>query len=117
MLAEADHDPRDMLASFKDVLDEMYEVAKKKNADYTGGGDPFANFKLSPAYGVPVSRGFLVRMSDKMSRVSALIDKDPAVTGESISDSLLDLANYAILMRLYMEQYHGGNHMGREDGS
>ena len=41
---------------------------------------------------------FLVRMDDKMNRIKTLNKiQDTAVRGEKIEDTLLDLANYAIL--------------------
>ena len=49
----------------------------------------------------PVS--YLVRMYDKLNRIHHLTCKDTEntyVTDESIQDSLIDLANYAILMAI-----------------
>lgn len=41
---------------------------------------------------------FLVRIDDKMNRIKTLNKiQDTAVRGEKIEDTLLDLANYAIL--------------------
>ncbi len=47
--------------------------------------------------------GILVRMSDKMARLkSALHDhKEMAVSEETVEDTILDLATYAILLLSY----------------
>jgi hypothetical protein len=79
----------------------MIEITKAKNADYTGeGDDPFANFSRVELLGITdVSRGFLVRMSDKFSRIISFVQKGfLLVKDETIEDTLLDMANYCILM-------------------
>jgi hypothetical protein len=47
-------------------------------------------------------------MSDKMSRVANLIRKarvgqSAAVADESVTDTLLDLSNYAIILAMYLK--------------
>lgn len=79
----------------------MVEMTAKKNADYTGiGDDPFANFRICEHSNIASAmQGFLVRMSDKMARVNSFAQKGySSVENESVHDTLLDLANYAILM-------------------
>lgn len=82
----------------------MVEITKKKNADYTGGSDdPFNNFRHigNLVQGMPsvCEIGFLTRMSDKFSRIGSFISKGRLeVADESVDDTLLDLANYCILM-------------------
>ena len=94
-------------------LEELYkdnvEISRRKNADYARGGDPFQNFKASEVYGVSVAHGIIVRMSDKMIRASNLLSKAPDVADESIFDTLSDLANYAMILRMWLEQ-KGGSH-------
>lgn len=86
-------------------LDTTYklclDIVKKKNADYAEDGNPFKNFENSLTIGVPVERGILVRIMDKVSRVSNLIDKDAQVTDESIDDTLNDVINYFALLKAY----------------
>ena len=81
----------------------MVEIAKNKNADYSKDGDAFANFKACQMLGIDPKIGFLVRMTDKLMRVSNLITKEAQVKDESIYDTLRDLANYSILLKLYIE--------------
>jgi len=79
-------------------------ILKQKNADYSGANnDPFKNFKACNLYGITTEQGLLVRMSDKMMRVSNLLTKDNEVKDESIKDTLKDLSNYALILLAYIE--------------
>lgn len=88
---------------FKKTLDNMYLIMLKKNADYAKT-DPFGNFKLVEELGITnVEKGILVRMADKISRITNLIDKEAQVKDESIEDTLQDLANYAVILKIYLQ--------------
>jgi hypothetical protein len=79
----------------------MVEVTKAKNADYTGtSDDPFANFSRVENVGIcTTEQGFLTRMFDKFSRITSFVQKGVLlVKDESVEDTLIDLANYCILM-------------------
>jgi len=94
------------LIEFKKVVDTMFEITKSKNADYSGEGakDAFKNFRLIEQLGVAtVEQGFIVRMTDKLSRISNLISQKNHVADEKITDTLLDLSTYSILMKLYLD--------------
>jgi len=94
------------LQQVEHTLDTMQSLIEAKNADYAGDSDPFKNFKLCESLGIcSAEQGLLVRMSDKMSRLSTLIDgPESRVDNESIADTLLDLANYAVLLRVWMDR-------------
>lgn len=91
----------------KNVVTKMNDIVKAKNQDYSGGGDAsaFNNFTMVETKGVcSTEAGFLVRMEDKMMRINNLIKNGgAAVKDESIKDTLMDLANYSILMMGYIE--------------
>lgn len=78
-----------------------------KNAGYAGADnpDPWANFRLSQAFGVSPFDGVLVRLSDKWSRIQSL-RRNPANEriGESILDTLRDLAAYALIAICLMQE-------------
>lgn len=94
-----------MIEDYKKTLGHMLEVTKAKNHDYAGEADPYKNFKLVEQLGVcSVEKGILVRMCDKMSRISNLLEKEAKVKDESVADTLIDLANYSILLKCYREQ-------------
>lgn len=89
------------------LTDLMIQISIKKNSDYTAGsGDPFANFRLAETLGFSsVETGILVRMTDKMARLRCLTEgRRLQVKDETIEDTLLDLANYALILRSYI--YH-----------
>jgi hypothetical protein len=97
----------------RDELFEMHktmttyalDLMKKKNADYAGtGSDPFANFRRAEALGVcSTEQAFLVRMTDKMSRLSTFAIKGKlVVSDEGVHDTLIDLINYSVLLAAYI---------------
>lgn len=52
---------------------------------------------------VSTERGMLVRMMDKMARLSNIVDAEASVLDEKTEDTLLDLANYAIILASYIK--------------
>lgn len=93
---------------FIDRLHELYarnvEISAAKNADYANDHDPFQNFRVCEALGIPAEVGLIVRMSDKLMRTANLISREAKVKDESILDTLSDLANYAMILRMFIEQ-------------
>jgi hypothetical protein len=86
--------------------ESMKTITAAKNADYTGvGDDPFANFTRVHALGIcTTEQGFLTRMTDKLSRLSSYCQRgELLVKDESVEDTLLDLANYCILLAGYLK--------------
>lgn len=81
---------------FKDILNKMYEIYEKKNADY---GNSFA--KSYEEFGLvsPV-----IRLSDKVERLKTLCNKEAQVKDESIIDTLIDIAVYAVLTILEIKK-------------
>ncbi|MCK9463407.1 MAG: nucleotide modification associated domain-containing protein [Proteobacteria bacterium] len=90
--------------SMKKTFDKCYEISVAKNHDYAGNEDPYANFRTSTTVGVPVERGIMVRMMDKVSRINRLIDNEAQVKDESIFDTLSDLINYTAILKAYLEE-------------
>lgn len=67
----------------------IHELYVKKNWDYGDSMHP-----LYKEYGLTA---FLVLFSTKIQRIKSLIEHDGSHTYESLEDSLLDLANYAMI--------------------
>lgn len=88
---------------FKELTMKMYETFKKKRNDY--GPSTRDTWEK---YG-PIS--MLVRMDDKMNRFKnlAIDDTKRLVEDESIKDTLLDLANYALITILELEHIERQN--------
>jgi hypothetical protein len=97
--------------NFLQRLTELYaanvEISRRKNSDYANKEDPFQNFRACEIYGISLERGLIVRMSDKMTRISNLLTRPAQVADESVLDTLSDLANYAMILRMALEQKHG----------
>ena len=93
----------EFIQSIGDTYKGARLLVEKKNQDYAGDNDPFMNFKNSECIGVDVQRGILVRMMDKVTRISNLLEKEAAVVDESIDDTIMDLCNYAAILKAYRE--------------
>lgn len=92
-------DPR-----FYALLNEIAELHSRKNHDYAKSDEPLSNFNRSRALGVEPWRGVLVRMADKWSRIEQLAGGKVA-KNESLRDSLIDLAVYALIDILLLEDH------------
>lgn len=92
---------------YLELLEEAKDLHIRKNAGYAGADnpDPWANFRMSEAFGVEAWRGALVRMTDKYIRIQNLI-KDPSNdrVGESVIDTLRDLSAYALITVCLLEE-------------
>lgn len=89
------------------VIERAKDMHVRKNAGYAGATnpDPWANFRLSEAFGISPFDGVLVRMSDKYIRVTNLrSDASNEQVGESIWDTLFDLAAYALIADCLLEE-------------
>ena len=98
---------RDELLNMHEMIcDKGRSLMRKKNADYAGndGLEPFANFTRVEAMGIcSTEQGFLVRMTDKMSRLSSFVESGKlAVENESFEDTIIDIVNYSVLMYSYL---------------
>jgi hypothetical protein len=83
----------DRVKQMEKIQDEALTLFKKKNADY---GDAFAT------YGVV---GVLVRMGDKISRLSSITKTGiTLVDNESLRDTLLDLHNYSAMAMMLLDE-------------
>lgn len=94
----------EFLDKLKTNQDSDYAILFKKNSDYATTKDPFSNFVLVKELGIcSVEQGILVRMCDKMSRISNLIHREALVKDERIQDTLSDLRNYANILQVYID--------------
>ncbi len=93
------------LETFKELTDKMYTITKAKNNDYTGSSlEPFKNFTMVETIGfASTEQGFLTRITDKVMRVATFVKAGILqVADESVEDTLLDCANYCLLMICYL---------------
>ena len=101
---------QELIARIGEIYAENLEIARKKNSDYADDTDAFKNLNACEMYGVPAEKGVLVRMSDKMTRISNLIGRQAAVADETVLDTLRDLSVYATLLMVLMESKQSTNH-------
>lgn len=85
----------DKIKVHKELLDNIHNLYVTKNHDY---GDSVHETYLR--YGLT---SYLVRMEDKLNRARMLDKADSKVKDEKLEDTLLDLANYAILAVLELK--------------
>lgn len=99
------------LEKFKKITEQMLEITKVKNHDYSTKEEwwnAFKNFQIVETLWITsVEKWILVRMCDKVSRISNLIDWKGEVKDESILSTLIDLANYSIILKIYLEDKNG----------
>lgn len=80
----------------KELLDELNDLYARKNQDYGNGFDESLD-----------EDGLLVlkiRLGDKFKRFSQLINNEQMVNDESMRDTLIDLANYALMGVMWMDK-------------
>lgn len=89
----------------RSVHDQLIRAATSiveiKRASYSGGLDPFGNFRASEAVtGIPTWLGVIQRMVDKLSRIKNIADS--GVTKTNLKDlsenDLADLINYTTIL-------------------
>lgn len=92
--------------TYLELLEKMKQLHPAKNAGYAGDSqDRWANFRLAQAFGITPILGVMVRMSDKWARIQNLFkNPDNDKVGESIKDTLMDLASYALIAICLLEE-------------
>jgi hypothetical protein len=105
---------RDELLKFhEEITKQARELMSKKNRDYAGkdGVEPFANFTRVESMGIcKTEQGFMVRLTDKMSRLSSFIHAGKMnVQDESFMDTCVDVINYMVLLAAYLKDKDAEN--------
>ena len=81
---------------YQSILARLQATFEAKNHDY---GNAFHEIYLE--LGVSYSYG---KLREKLNRIKTLMKEESQVKGESMYDSLLDLASYAILTIMELEE-------------
>ena len=94
---------------FVEYTEEMNQVHSNKNHDYADQSDPLSNFRIvnDLVEGIPDSpfKVAFTRLIEKILRISQIARKGNKVANETLTDSLMDGANYCILSRILIEEY------------
>ena len=88
--------PATSTQSHRNVIEEIHTTFKIKNADYGNSfGEQYEEHGLLSA---------IIRLDDKMRRLKQLNKQKAQVKDESIRDTVLDLANYAIMTVMELDK-------------
>lgn len=96
-----ERDSEVLVEAHKEIAKELNKMYEKKNKDY---GNSFEKgldtFGIIPA---------VARITEKNDRLVELVTSgEQHVKDESIEDSLLDMANYAIMTVMWLRKNEGG---------
>jgi len=88
---------------FLEITEQMKSIMFAKGNDYANE-DRLSNFKLAGNIsGLTPELNCLSLMATKVARLGVLLNNDKTPNNESIHDSLLDLANYTILLTMILK--------------
>lgn len=95
--------------AFLAILATMRELHIKKDQDYAGDAKAFDNFRSASEIGIRPSTGAFIRLQDKFKRIQNLLRRETkgigaAVQDESIEDTLMDLASYALIVLVLRQE-------------
>lgn len=94
-------------AKYMETVNSLTETFLRKNADY--GSSVKKNYDKLEKYGPNEGLKYVFgRISEKYDRLENLIygNHENKVVDESIADTLLDMANYAILASVSFNEHH-----------
>lgn len=98
----------ELLEWHKQICESGRTLMDAKNRDYAGndGREPFANFTRVESMGIcSTEQGFMVRLTDKMSRLSSFIESGKLhVSNETVMDTCVDVINYMVLLSAYLKE-------------
>lgn len=91
--------PDENAERFDSIVRAMSDLYAAKNADY---GDSFS--KSFERFGLTSA---IVRIGDKYERLCSLLSNERRVASESIRDTLIDMANYAVMTVMELDKRSG----------
>lgn len=87
------------------TLKNTLNLLLNKSRDYAPETDVYNGMMTCERLGIcTLEKGILVRMTDKIGRLSNLIDGIKTVHNESTLDTVRDILGYACLLHVYMEK-------------
>lgn len=87
---------------FTNIVSKMEQTLLRKGNDYSTT-DRLSNFKMAGAIsGLKPEVQCLSLISTKVARLGVLLNSDKEPNNESVQDSVLDLANYSILLSMIL---------------
>lgn len=93
----------DQQLHFTEITEKMKSILLSKGNDYANE-DRLSNFKLAGKIsGLTAELNCLSLIATKVARLGVLLNSVSKPNNESIQDSILDLANYALLLSMILE--------------
>ena len=92
----------EFIKSIEKTYRDGVALIRIKNHDYAGMTDPWKNFRSAEIVGLSPDRAILVRVLDKIARVSNLLNSKAKVD-EKVEDTILDCINYLAILKAYKE--------------
>lgn len=87
------------MTTHQDVLNELNRIYTAKNQDYGNSFETtFREFGITAAF---------VRLTDKLERAKQVARAEAQVQSETLRDTLLDLANYAVMTVMALDNGGG----------
>lgn len=86
---------KDFTQAVSTIYKEAESLLLRKHKDY-------GPLNISGSPGGPLN-GLRVRMHDKLARINNLIDSGATPENESLRDSFIDMANYALIAMLVID--------------
>lgn len=84
---------------------EMKELIRRKNADYTNGAGPFANFEAAEEIGLDPIKGLVMRLLDKVQRLKSFCKQgELQVKGEGVEDIFKDFIGYSLIALAMLQE-------------
>lgn len=94
---------QEQLEYFNQFVQEMRQTMIAKGDDYAGE-DRLANFKHAGTISrIGATRQVLSLIATKVARLGQLLESGEAPRNEATKDSILDLANYSLLLAMVIE--------------
>lgn len=89
---------------FYEIIEEMKDLHDRKNNNYATDQDPLSNLRECQRMGLPPVTGVFVRIGDKYCRLMELAKGKKDLVGESVIDTLMDMAVYCVLAIILIEE-------------
>jgi hypothetical protein len=92
----------EMMASFRKIQQEQYELFAKKQMAYGKGNIMLGGDINVPEDRIAAIRGITIRLNDKMQRLINLVLKgiENPIQNENISDTFIDISVYGIIAQI-----------------
>lgn len=109
------HDP------FADIARELIEIHDRKGRDYGTTGDPYANVRMSEAFGIPAWIGVGIRMNDKMKRLQTAANQylesgEVRLQHEGLIDIARDFAVYGVILEIMIREWIEAGNEDKSEG-